>query len=94
MADEKKVKQEQLIVPDGVPACPPYADAFVVRNVNGLITVYLMRIPAAFNEEQRHNLFDGPELHAPVVSTVTLSLDLALKLADSIGDFGGRPRPG
>ena len=81
MADEQP---EQRIVPEGIPAAIPYADSYVVRHIGDAVTLYLLRVPPVFTEAQQKEVFGGPELHAPVVSSVTLPADLALDLAGSI----------
>jgi len=75
---------DQTIVPTDVPASPPFADAYVVRHVGDFVTVYLLRVPPVFTPAQHQAVFAGPELHAPVASSVTMPADLALELADSI----------
>lgn len=79
MADE-----EQLLVPEGAPPSPAYADAFVARQGPGVITLYLMRVPPIFTDEQRQAVFGGRELHAPVVASVTVPDEIAEKLAAAI----------
>jgi hypothetical protein len=81
---------DQQIVPEGVPPSPPYADAYVVRHVGEVVTVYLMRVPPIFTDADHQTVFGGPELHAPVVSSVTLATELALQLATSIQQLVGK----
>jgi hypothetical protein len=81
---------DQQIVPEGAPPSPPFADAYVVRNIGDVVTVYLMRVPPVFTEAQSQTVFGGPEMHAPVVSSVTLPSELALKLATSIQELVGK----
>jgi hypothetical protein len=80
-------EEEQQLVPEGAPPSPAYADAFVARQGPGVITLYLMRVPPIFTEEQSRAVFGGRELHAPVVASVTVPDEIAEKLAVAIQNF-------
>ena len=79
--------EEQVLIPVGAPESPPYANAYVIRNEGEVVTLFLMRLPPAFTEEKRLELLNAKELHAPVVASVTLTVDGARTLGKLIHDF-------
>ena len=77
------------LIPEGVPSSPPYADAFVGHKRDGVLTLYLMRLPPDFSGG--HGAGDQ-ELRAPVVGGVTISEASAKNLADLIYELLERPK--
>ena len=59
------------------------------------MTLWFMRVPPTFTPSQRSALEAAHpgELHAPTVAAVTMMLELALKMADSIYRLAGKVPP-
>ncbi len=79
--------QDLRVVPKGVPDSPPYADAYLVQSIGGVVTVFLMRLPHVFTEAQSRTVVESTEVHAPVVSCFTIPTSMAKGLADAIQSF-------
>lgn len=88
MADEPN------LVPTGAPSSPPFADACVVHNSGTVMTIFHLRVPIAFSEEERQardaQRSDKGEIHAPVVSSVTMTIETAVMVADMIYNLAGK----
>jgi hypothetical protein len=52
-----------------------------------MTTIFFMRVPPLFAEEQRLAALAAPELRAPAVAAVTMHSDLAQRLADTLNQL-------
>ena len=72
--------EEQVLIPTGAPESPPFTNAFVVHHNLGVVTIYMMRLPPYFTEQQRLGYLNAKELAAPVVASATLTAESARDL--------------
>jgi hypothetical protein len=82
---------DKPIEPIGAPQSPPYANGYIVHKDGEVVTLLFMRIPPAFTDTQLAEQVRQEAVHAPVVSSVTLTTAGAETFVRLLGDLLARP---
>jgi hypothetical protein len=63
------------LTPVDPPASPPYANGYIVHRDGEVVTLLFMRVTPAYTDAQMAHLASLKELPAPVVASVTLTVE-------------------
>ena len=80
MADKK-------ITPDGAPPSPPYSNGYIVHKDGEVVTLLFMRLPPAYTDAMLTHYQGQAEIHAPVVSSVTVTIEGAKTVIQLLTDL-------
>jgi hypothetical protein len=82
------VATERKLVPAGMPESPPFADVGYVHKRGEIVTLLLMR--RQFGPEDDRD--DGTPLRAPVIASVTMTVEVARGIAELLAGVTAEPR--
>jgi hypothetical protein len=73
--------------PIGAPVSPPYANGYIVHKDGEVVTLLFMKVPPAYTQTQLAEIEKAAIVHAPVVSSVTMTIEGAKTFIELLGEL-------